>query len=57
MNIEETLNKLGFADGWAADHAKGILVWARPEPEPTRDELLAAGWVPAPLENANDENS
>jgi len=47
MNIVEVLTALGFHDGWAADHAKGIILWERDEPQPTEEELVAAGWVKA----------
>lgn len=45
MTIAEVLNQMGFIDGWAADHNKGIILWLRDEPQPTEEELVAAGWV------------
>jgi len=43
--ISEALKRLGFESGWAADNAKGIILWVRDEPQPTEEELIAAGWV------------
>ena len=49
MIIEPTivtaLNVLGFNDGWAASELDGIILWERDEPQPTEEELVAAGWV------------
>lgn len=47
MTITEVLNAMGYEDGWAANHATGIILWIRPEPQPTHAELIAAGWIPA----------
>lgn len=35
----------GFPDGWAFNERDGIVVWERPEPQPTEAELIAAGWI------------
>jgi hypothetical protein len=51
--IVAALNSLGFVDGWAANEADGIILWTREEPQPTEEELVAAGWIkPAPVEEA-----
>lgn len=48
MTIETALETLGFPEGWAAsDH--GIILWENPEPQPTEQELIAAGWIKIPL--------
>lgn len=44
--IKQALENLGFADGWAANEADGIILWTRDEPQPTEAELIAAGWKP-----------
>lgn len=51
MNIDEVLYSLGFSNGWAADHSKGIILWLREEPQPTEETLIAAGWEKQPEEN------
>lgn len=43
--ISLALQSLGFLDGWAANEADGIILWQRDEPQPTEEELIAAGWV------------
>lgn len=43
--IVEALFLLGFSDGWAANEIDGIVVWDRDEPQPTEEELIAAGWI------------
>lgn len=35
----------GFSDGWAFNDQNGIILWQRPEPQPTEAELIAAGWI------------
>lgn len=44
-SVSEAIKRLGFESGWAADDAKGIILWVREEPQPTEEELVAAGWV------------
>lgn len=54
--IGEAIKSLGFDGGWAADDAKGIVLWTRGEPQPTEAELIAAGWIkPEPAEEAPKE--
>lgn len=45
LSIALALQNLGFADGWAANDVDGIILWIREEPQPTEEELVAAGWV------------
>lgn len=45
MNIVETLEKLGFTEGYAANFDTGIILWLNEEPQPTEQELTKAGWV------------
>lgn len=54
--ITQALNSLGFIDGWAANEADGIILWIRDEPQPTVDELVAAGWV-RPASNNGAQSS
>ena len=44
-SIIVALESLGFVDGFAASEATGIILWLRDEPQPTKEELVAAGWV------------
>ena len=54
--IGEAIKSLGFDGGWAADDAKGIVLWARDEPQPTETQLIAAGWIkPESVEEATEE--
>lgn len=46
-SLLQALNTLGFVDGFAFNEELGILVWERDEPQPTEEELVAAGWVKA----------
>jgi hypothetical protein len=55
MDITEVLNKMGFEDGWAANHATGIILWLREETQPTYEELIDAGWVPQVVEKPYPE--
>lgn len=43
--LAEAIISLGFTDGWAASEVDGIILWERDEPQPTEEELVAAGWV------------
>ena len=43
--ITTALNSLGFMDGWAASEADGIILWLNNEPQPTEQQLIAAGWI------------
>lgn len=45
LSIIKALEVLGFVDGFAASEATGIVLWERDEPQPTEEELVAAGWV------------
>ena len=45
ITIDTALRSLGFESGWAASEADGIILWERDEPQPTQEELIAAGWV------------
>lgn len=44
--IATALTALGFIGGYAANDHLGIILWTRDEPQPTVDELVAAGWIP-----------
>lgn len=56
MSIVIALNKLGFEQGYACNDVAGIILWDRPEPQPTESELIAAGWIkPVPAEEATEE--
>lgn len=54
--ISLALQSLGFVDGWAANEANGIILWERDEPQPTDEELVAAGWI-KPQPTLEEENS
>ena len=46
--IEQAILALGHGpDGWAASERDGILIWLLDAPQPTEEELVAAGWVKA----------
>ncbi len=45
ISLEVTLDAMGYLDGWAGDDVYGITLWIREEPQPTEDELIAAGWI------------
>lgn len=56
MTIINALHKLGFEQGYACNDVVGIILWDRPEPQPTETELIAAGWIkPEPAEEATEE--
>lgn len=44
-SIVAVLLSLGFETGWAVNDVDGIVLWERDEPQPTEEELVAAGWV------------
>lgn len=54
MTIDEVLKNLGIVDGYAANHQTGIILWLRDEPQPTHDELIAAGWQPVKDKEPSD---
>lgn len=55
LTIISALKSLGFDNGWAVNE-HGIILWDRPEPQPTDAELIAAGWIkPEPAEEALEE--
>lgn len=43
--IVTALASLGFDYGWVVNDVDGIVLWERDEPQPTEEELVAAGWV------------
>lgn len=43
--IVTALENLGYTDGWAANDIDGIVLWENQTPQPTDDELVAAGWI------------
>lgn len=44
-SITRALVALGVDSGCVASEADGIILWERDEPQPTEEELIAAGWV------------
>lgn len=44
--LADALESLGIVDGWAGNEQDGIILWDRTDEQPTRDELVAAGWIP-----------
>lgn len=44
LTIVVAIQSLGFDGGWVASE-DGIILWERDEPQPTEEELVAAGWV------------
>lgn len=45
FTIGEALNALGYSNGWAASESLGIILWEHDDPQPTEEQLIAAGWV------------
>lgn len=43
-SLADVLVRLGFETGWATANDE-ITLWENDEPQPTEEELLAAGWV------------
>jgi hypothetical protein len=55
-SISDALVALGFDGGWAVANNQ-IIIWDRPEPQPTEAELIAAGWIkpePTPEETPTE---
>lgn len=44
MTIVKALITLGYESGWAANE-HGITLWAHNDPQPTKEQLIAAGWI------------
>lgn len=44
LTLPAALVALGFNSGWVCNE-HGIILWERDEPQPTEEELVAAGWV------------
>lgn len=44
MTIVNALYALGYEQGYVVNE-NGIVLWDRPEPQPTEAELIAAGWI------------
>ena len=42
--LATALITLGFTDGWAIN-GDNIVLWENDAPQPTEEELIAAGWV------------
>ena len=55
MTIVNALRALGYEQGYAVNE-HGIVLWDRPEPQPTEAELIAAGWV-KPTQETSGERS
>lgn len=54
-SLPAILQKMGFNADWVATDNE-IVVWERPERQPTEAELIAAGWIkPEPAEEATEE--
>jgi hypothetical protein len=45
LSIQITLEALGYPNGWAGDDIHGITVWINDDPQPTEEQLVAAGWI------------
>ena len=43
FTLSTALFSLGFHTGWACNDT-GIILWENDEPQPTEEELIAAGW-------------
>ena len=43
-SLVTALLALGFTDGWAVS-GDSIILWENEAPQPTEEELIAAGWV------------